>query len=194
MPWNSVWPDGTRSVKANETPGTENTAFIETTLQVDHYFDESAPNDGKHKQVHLPTIAAPTTAAGEGALYSKVVNSNNQAFWRFASSGTELQVTNNTISGPTSASANRHRGAFPLMHNLTMQFGIENIAAGNSTSVITFPVAYTTTCYCVVLTGHSAASPTNSVFVVQDSITVAGFIVRNVSSSITRISWMAIGR
>lgn len=57
MTWNSVWPDGTVSVKANETPGRQNTTYIETNSQKDHYWAEDANNDGHHKKIEMPNIS-----------------------------------------------------------------------------------------------------------------------------------------
>ena len=57
MPYNSVWPDGTVSVKANEATGKQNTTFVEVELKKDHYFNEDATNDGHHKKVEMPNIA-----------------------------------------------------------------------------------------------------------------------------------------
>jgi len=57
MTWNSLWPDGTLSVKANETPGAQNTAYIETKQKLDHYWNEDSNNDGHHKKVEMPNIS-----------------------------------------------------------------------------------------------------------------------------------------
>jgi len=54
MPWNSTWPDGTVSVKANKTPGQQNTTYIETSMQRDHFWNEDANKDGHHDKVEMP--------------------------------------------------------------------------------------------------------------------------------------------
>lgn len=56
MTWDVNWPDGTKSVKANLTTGNNNMSYIETKLQLDHYYDESGDDDGHHAKVELPTI------------------------------------------------------------------------------------------------------------------------------------------
>lgn len=78
MPFNSTWPDGAVSVEDNGLPGRQNTTFIETTMQVDHYWDEGGTLDGHHKYVQAPksenggTPTDPTIATGmDGAYYLK---------------------------------------------------------------------------------------------------------------------------
>lgn len=67
MPWNPVWPIGNLSVKANETPGTQNTAYIETTMgntavgtqddtTRDHFWNVGSFEDGRHRYVCSPAF------------------------------------------------------------------------------------------------------------------------------------------
>ena len=76
--WNSTWPNGALSVAANQPTGAANTTYIKTTMNVDHYWDESSDNDGHHQFVQMTqsgTAAVPvdvTLATGmEGAYYAK---------------------------------------------------------------------------------------------------------------------------
>jgi len=55
MVWNSIAPDGTKSVKSNKTPLQENTTYVETSMKVDHFWDESANNDGHHQFAQMPS-------------------------------------------------------------------------------------------------------------------------------------------
>lgn len=78
MTWNGTWPDGTVSVKANKTPGQQNTNYIETRMQRDHFWDEDADKDGRHDAVQMPkqeTGGTPTDpslgAAMDFAFYAK---------------------------------------------------------------------------------------------------------------------------
>lgn len=73
-----TWPDGTKSVKDNKAQAIFNTDYIETTMQVDHYFDEGASSDGHHKYVQSPksesggTPSDPSLATGQdGVSYFK---------------------------------------------------------------------------------------------------------------------------
>ena len=78
MAWNSTWPAGTQSVKTNQATGAANTTYIKTTMNQDHYWDNSGNNDGHHLQVQMTqsgTAAVPvdvTLATGmDGAIFSK---------------------------------------------------------------------------------------------------------------------------
>jgi hypothetical protein len=52
--WNSISPDGTKSVKSNKVILQENTTYIETVLPYDHFWDESANKDGHHQFTQMP--------------------------------------------------------------------------------------------------------------------------------------------
>lgn len=55
MTWVQAHPPGTTSVASTKTQFQQNNLYIETTLQVDHYFDDAtATNDGHHKFVQMP--------------------------------------------------------------------------------------------------------------------------------------------
>ena len=78
MPWNSTWPDGSQSVKTNQATGAQNTTYVKTTMNVDHYWDNSANNDGHHQWVQMTQSGTPAVpvdvplATGmEGAIYLK---------------------------------------------------------------------------------------------------------------------------
>ena len=77
MPWNSLYPEGAKSVKDNVPLGNQNTTYTETELNKDHYWNIGVNEDGRHKWVNTvatndvdPTIAtnAPL-AAGMDLLY-----------------------------------------------------------------------------------------------------------------------------
>ena len=75
MPWNSTSPDGTKSVKDNETPMQQNTSYIETKMALDHYWNEDATNDGHHKQVESINKAsdpASLSTASNALYYSRL--------------------------------------------------------------------------------------------------------------------------
>jgi hypothetical protein len=73
MAWSSVSPDETLSVSANSTPMKANTTYIETTMNNDHYWNIGADEDGHHKQVQSPKLAADLTlsAGMDGGMYLK---------------------------------------------------------------------------------------------------------------------------
>lgn len=91
MVWNVPWPDNTKSVKQNAAPGQQNTNYIETTLQNDHFFDEGTDEDGHHKKVSMEeysetAIGAPTDptipTGMDACLYLKDANGRIQGFFR----------------------------------------------------------------------------------------------------------------
>ena len=81
MTWNNPWPVGTQSVKTNLVPGQQNTDYIETYMNKDHYWDDSTNTDGHHKWMQLPQQGTPavptdpTLATGmDGVVFAKATN------------------------------------------------------------------------------------------------------------------------
>lgn len=71
MSWHSTWPVGSISVKSNRQTGEDNTSYIESTLKLNHFFNQSPA--GKHKFIQLPGHNNPTpasTLAGEILLFN----------------------------------------------------------------------------------------------------------------------------
>jgi len=75
MGWNVLSPDGNQSTAANVTIMDENTVYTKTTMNIDHYWDIGANEDGHHKFAQMPgTVAGgapsnPTIAAGMDLVY-----------------------------------------------------------------------------------------------------------------------------
>lgn len=89
MPWNQVFPLGTSQVSQAPTLFQQNWAFINTNLNMDHYFNAVNPNnEGHHKFVQmLDQGGDPALAAGMSAVeYSKATGNVNmeQPYWRNA--------------------------------------------------------------------------------------------------------------
>lgn len=70
MPWNNPVINGSNSVSSNKTPLNQNSAYIETTMQVDHFWDNGNSNyDGHHDVVEsisqsgTPTLSTDMTSA-----------------------------------------------------------------------------------------------------------------------------------
>lgn len=53
MVWNVNSPDGAKSVKQNTIPMQQNTAYLLSTQQKDHFFNEGADEDGHHKWAQM---------------------------------------------------------------------------------------------------------------------------------------------
>ncbi len=86
MPWNTTYPDGSKSVKQNETPGQQNTTYTKTTMNNDHYWDFGSNEDGRHKYTNMPVQASdPSIATGmDGIHYLKSDGSRIEGFYRNA--------------------------------------------------------------------------------------------------------------
>mgnify|MGYP003640497478 FL=1 len=104
MVWSATWPDITKSVKTNGPTGSANTTYIKTTMNVDHYWDNSDDNAGHHQWVQMTqsgTTGSPvdiTLATGmEGGIYAKAKTSaespDNQDVQPF-------YINNNTVENP----------------------------------------------------------------------------------------------
>lgn len=89
MTWNAVWPDGTKAVGQNTTTGQQNTTYVETTVNTDHYFDVGANEDGHHRFVQMAKNETggmpsdPSIATGmDGVTYLKEINGRVQGFYQ----------------------------------------------------------------------------------------------------------------
>jgi hypothetical protein len=83
MAWQTDAPDGTKSVKSNNTILQDNTNYTKTTQNVDHYWDTSTNQDGHHNVVEMDqqgTSASPTEASlstgMDGVIYCKSKSSS----------------------------------------------------------------------------------------------------------------------
>lgn len=103
MPWNSVSPLGTISVKSNRTPMNQNTTYIETTMgnsvvgtntatTRDHFWNVGSNEDGRHRFMQSPKFTVGAVAADpvlgtgmDGVLYLKqpsATATNIEGFYR----------------------------------------------------------------------------------------------------------------
>jgi len=75
--WQTTAPDGTKSVKANESILQANTTYTETEMNIDHFWNIGADEDGRHKFAQMPkyedgavaTPTSPTLGAGMDLAY-----------------------------------------------------------------------------------------------------------------------------
>lgn len=100
MPWNSVSPSGTISVKANRTTMNQNTTYIEDTMgddavgtnavsTRDHFWNVGSNEDGRHRFINTvgftvggtPTDAVIGTGM-DGVMYAKTILDRVEWFWR----------------------------------------------------------------------------------------------------------------
>jgi hypothetical protein len=63
MAWNTVAPDGTKSVRENfATIMLDNTTYTKTNLNKDHFWNIGEDEDGHHKYVQMPKFTTPQLA------------------------------------------------------------------------------------------------------------------------------------
>ena len=80
MPWNNSVIDGQQSVATNKTPLNENSAYIETSMRLDHHWKNANSNlDGHHSKIEMPDAGADPTLTNGDLDYSQNVKevSNN---------------------------------------------------------------------------------------------------------------------
>lgn len=53
MPWNSIWPVQNVSVKLNGPTGRENTDYVQTSMNEDHFWNKGLLKDGHHKWAQM---------------------------------------------------------------------------------------------------------------------------------------------
>lgn len=94
MVWNSLSPDGTKSVKQNTTPMQQNTAYTETTLNNDHYWNIGTDEDGHHKSVQMKNFInsavgapadAPIATGMDACVYLRTVSASDSRIQGFFS-------------------------------------------------------------------------------------------------------------
>lgn len=120
MPWNSIWPMGSLSVKQNETPGAQNTAYIKDTMggvaltapnnvaaTTDHFWDVAAGLNGHHRFMKLPDFAADPVIDNisiRGVAYAKTVSVSNTRIELFYKNNEGVyQVSPSFVQGTTAA-------------------------------------------------------------------------------------------
>ena len=89
MVWSDVSPNGSISVNANTSSMQANTAYIETTMKRDHYWNEGTDKDGHHKQIQITKqdSDANLDTGMNGVMYIKEASASNtrvEGFYRNA--------------------------------------------------------------------------------------------------------------
>lgn len=87
MVWTRIVVDDTKSVAFNATTLNGNAAYIEDSMQLDHYWDEGSNLDGHHRVVQMPNEASDPSLATDmdAAFYVKDdADSKTVGFFRSA--------------------------------------------------------------------------------------------------------------
>lgn len=185
----TILPNSGQSLGVTRAPINTNFSLIKSAFDQNH-FDFNAVGAGKHKFVVMPQQgSAPTTVAGEGALYTKAGTSGTALFMiRDGNAGTEVQLTSSSVGNVQSANS----GWTWLPGGLFMQWG-QNAVVGGA-NVIAFPVPFDIAPYSVVITPVRITT-SNVDIVYLTSSTAANFTASSTSASgITDINWIAIGK
>jgi hypothetical protein len=138
--WNSTSPDGSKSVKANQTPMAQNTTYTETVLNGDHFWNIGANQDGRHNAINMPKQASdPATSTGmDGTVFIKEVSATNarvEGFYKnvngiyqfipsFQSGSETLNASTFTVLTSVPANSYGQIYIFKLDENANMGFGI----------------------------------------------------------------------
>ncbi len=104
-PYDETIPQPTDTPAVSQPQLLGNFAAIDALVNVNHV-DFDLPDQGKHKWVSMPDqIAAPTTAAGEVAIFgfTSVETAATELFFRRPSNGTQVPMTerDGTVAGWT---------------------------------------------------------------------------------------------
>lgn len=197
MTWNSTFPDGTVSVKANKTIGQQNTTYIETTMgdsaegsnavtTRDHYWNVDADLDGRHRFIQSKAFqvgGSPTDPVigtnMDTVLYPKLklalestAQQDVQYFLR--NSGQIMQMMGIRAMGVFNGSASTPaQAAVVYSHNLATQSASPKgiVRTGTGLYTITFASALPSANY-LVLGGairNNASASSELLFEVQAS-------------------------
>ena len=99
MTFVTTWPDGTKSVKVNETAGAANMAYIQTKQRLDHYWGEGSV-DGYHRKMDMPKSASAPALVNNGVLFAQDTSDLvTQTF--YTNTSATYQVTPGILTGTT---------------------------------------------------------------------------------------------
>jgi hypothetical protein len=178
----TVLPNSGQSLGVTRIPINTNFSLIQSVFDKNHY-DFNVTNAGKHMFLQMPVQGVtPTTLINEGAFYSATAKGDAQAFWRFQSDGTSLQITNNTINLVATP------GAVPMMGGMTMQWGSGTY--GNGVTVPFFATFTSVVNIQVVIADATADGTANAVV---KGFTQSGFTFATNAGAPIGIFWLAIG-
>ena len=161
----------------------------------------NAVGKGKHKFLQMPEqAAAPAVLANEAGFYSKVGANpaETNLFFRGENNGFEYQLTRAIAASTarfgnnTAYQANHEGGWSFLPGGLILQYGLRTNIGANSTATVTFPVAFTTACFSVMISPVTSGNPTSQMILTANP-GAASFVINNNSSTFTRAFWIAVG-
>ena len=202
MPYNASKPAPSDLLSNSVTDIQGNFAQASTSFGINHFpFTDNSPNLGKHTYVDMVNQAKPTTAANEGAIYTKQATSvgasmESNIFYTPDASGLEYQLTRTITANIATFGAST--GWTFLPGGILMQWGLVPGPSSANTIAVAFPVTYTSNVFSLsVIPIRAASSPgddTTTVIVTGTGLT-GGFTIGNVGShTMQGWYWMAIGK
>jgi hypothetical protein len=149
---------------------------INTVNSVNHVA-YNVSGQGKHKFMQMPEQgAAPTTAANEGALYTKEANSITELFYRREGDGTEIQLT---TGGVTAA----NNGTTFLPGGIIINWGRRA-----TPGAVTFNTAFPNSVFSITLGSNNTDATASATF---SSLSTSGVTLH--CTEINAIHYIAIG-
>lgn len=89
--WETTAPDGSKSVKKNETILQNNTTYVKANLDLDHYWDDSSTTDGYHRKISMvDQVSDPSIPGSMDGLIYLLENVSSQPHFRNADSIMQL--------------------------------------------------------------------------------------------------------
>lgn len=82
MSWNASFPTPATRISQSVSQIQNNWAFINTNINVDHYFNVGAPNEGHHQFVNVPNQAMDVAPSLNNILYAKNGSGGNSQLYR----------------------------------------------------------------------------------------------------------------
>lgn len=208
MSYNPAIPTPTDKLSTSQGDILGNFSSANTVFGVDH-FEFDAINGGKHKHVNMPVKSggtAPTTASGEGAIYTVASGSNSDMYYtRDAEATNVYQMTRIDNSKYTEFSTNTNYDAGPpiltggwtfLPGGMLLQYGhAQTLTATAPNLLVTFPKAFTNVVYSVTCVPIIATNNRRFVTVWDTSATQFRVTIKDSGGTtvIGSIYWQAIG-
>lgn len=178
-----------------------NTASISGIFGEDH-ITFNTPNGGLHnKSRYFRQLAIPSGLfADVGTNYTKTVSGATELFYTPDASGNEYQMTaTNTTNfskfGNNTVITGTQEGGWSFLPGgLLIQYGIAEVSTSSGGTVVTFPRPFSVIPYSIVLQMERNLSNVDVVYLVPGSASTTQFTMRQTSSAVRDINWIAIGK
>ena len=175
-----------------------NFSLIQTNFDINHENFGVGANAGKHKFMQMPVQSSlPATATGDGELHTEADSSTrSQLFYsRDNTAATKVQLTTGDTSAATFSTNTNYQVGPPSINGgwsflpggLILQYG--KVAIVDTTTVITYPLAFSAAAYSIIVTNSKTTSNTSAIVV--SASTPTNFTIIGGSTS---VYWQAIGK